>query len=828
MKQFPSSQPKNTENIEFEKNLERGHYTGILENYMEKTKWSRERVARDAWQNFFDANKFTLDGLGLETQEDKDGTTISIKGSAEYPYTRLLHLGGGYKEDPKKSAGGHHEGTRIIALHMLRDFGFSKILFRSQDWELEFYLDEPPRGSTEEKNLRGLYIRLKKHNTPREGNDIFLKSNDPEMARIFSDARDLFYHSNNPDFQNPTVDNKKAGFSLHFGKPGNFYLNGQRISYDVRGKWETLPNFTFWSHETPETPRYTIDPSRDRDVITEREVDLVYLEFLVNSLSEEELEKTLKALEPFYALPNSPLGYDRERHIGDNLLRLVVNRRMSLGDVPTFDKNFVALDEQDFLETLKGLGFIPCHPFLANIGMMRASEMKNEILELQEYTPTPEHEKRIESLQSLARDILQTTDTRTIAHVENLLGVERGDTVGTLQRLSDLNAKKIRLFEGKHPYLKGLYDEQFVWVSKDSLETPDIEDALATYLHELCHKFGNDQSEIFSYALTDVLRRLAKYARTNPEGMHTIQQEWEAVRIDRAWKTIQDLNVHLSNIALGEDPFKRRQRLDSLNITDDLAQSLEKIVVTHFTHEDTTTAIKQIFGSIQRDPLLEQWGLLTQPSANYPPPPSNEETRILKEANNQLWNIDSLIRKLQEQINAKLGQLSTNPTIQQRKDGKWAIKREKLGIPQLEAEIELKKKEKKKIFESVKELREKEERYEHSERILLSFLQKRNPITLYGIPFDPFDIYAISNFFPASLKLLLLRWEKKTFNHELFKKEFSELLEWAKTQHIAQQEKIKKTIGNEVLNAYERAQNNATPLTFAYAQLCHEALENMA
>ena len=594
----------------------------------------------------------------------------------------------------------------------------------------------------------------------------------------------------------------------------------------MRGKWETLPHFTFWSHETPVSGGYTLGLSRDRDLVSEGDLKLVYINFLVDSLSSKEVLETLKTLEPFYALPDNQSGYTRENHVGYEFLRLLTNRCEREGIKIPFNKDYVALDESDFLETLKGLGFKPCYDFLAHIGMIRASEMKNEILELQEYTPTPEHEKRIANLQSITRKMFQETDNRSVSHTTSLLGVEQGNSVGALARLSDLDAKEIRVFEGKHPYLKGLYGEKFVWVSKDSLETPDIEDALATYLHELCHKFGDDQSEIFSYALTDALRRLAKYARTHPEGIRNAQTGWESVHIDRAWKTIQDLETHLFSLTWNESSFEKRQRLDSQDTIDNLAQSLEKIVAVGFTQEDTATATRRIFDIIQRDPLVVQWRQQTEFSADATLSLSEKEVKILEETNAQAWKIDSLIQKLKGQIDTKLKELSTNPTIQQRRDGKWGIKREKLGIPQLEAEIELKEQEKKRLLESTKELREREERYKHSDRILLSLLQNRSPLNLHGVSLDALDASKISNFFHASLRLLFLTWEKKTMNRELFKKEFTELLAWAKTQSATRPEKITKIVKSAALNAYELAQQNLTPLTLAYAQLCYEALES--
>jgi hypothetical protein len=42
------------------------------------------------------------------------------------------------------------------------------------------------------------------------------------------------------------------------------------------------------------------------------------------------------------------------------------------------------------------------------------------------------------------------------------------------------------------------------WIDKDYLNKASFADALETALHELCHKIGGDESEEFSYLLTDV------------------------------------------------------------------------------------------------------------------------------------------------------------------------------------------------------------------------------------------------------------------------------------------------------------------------------------
>lgn len=167
---FPeSSQPRGERETELsgevnklERELLEGKYTGILEDYVKNT-WPRERIGRDAWQNFFDSNHFTVDGVDTAFRTREDNTyEITLSNKVEYPYSRLLSLGGGFKEDSKRAAGGHHEGTRIFSLMLLRDYQAEEITFGSGDWEMNFYFDTPPEGYLDEKTqgLRGLFMKL--------------------------------------------------------------------------------------------------------------------------------------------------------------------------------------------------------------------------------------------------------------------------------------------------------------------------------------------------------------------------------------------------------------------------------------------------------------------------------------------------------------------------------------------------------------------------------------------------------------------------------------------------------------------------------------------
>ncbi|MDZ4205999.1 MAG: hypothetical protein U1C12_02185, partial [Patescibacteria group bacterium] len=220
----------------FKQDLEEGRYLGVLETYVSDEKWSIERVARDTWQNFFDAAGGSLDGVEMETAEEGGRIMVTITHDAEYDFRRLLHFGGGSKMENDTTAGKHGEGTRIYALHMLRDYGFQQVLFKSGDWSLEFYLDTVPAHEVpaEMGDARGLFVKLTELDEPYEGNAVELVTANKENIEPMREARDFFYHSENVDFMNPDIDNKKGGFKIHPGENGNLYINGQRINYNSR------------------------------------------------------------------------------------------------------------------------------------------------------------------------------------------------------------------------------------------------------------------------------------------------------------------------------------------------------------------------------------------------------------------------------------------------------------------------------------------------------------------------------------------------------------------------------------------------------------------
>ena len=80
----------------------------------------------------------------------------------KYDWIELVHLGGSTKTESETTAGGFGEGTKILSLVLLRDYGAKKVIFSSQDWELEFYIDKVPHGSYRNEKDRGLFVKKRR------------------------------------------------------------------------------------------------------------------------------------------------------------------------------------------------------------------------------------------------------------------------------------------------------------------------------------------------------------------------------------------------------------------------------------------------------------------------------------------------------------------------------------------------------------------------------------------------------------------------------------------------------------------------------------------
>lgn len=477
--------------VGFSQNDDNLRYLGILETY--GVDWSIEKVARDTLQNFFDSNNYTLDGVSVKVFDVENEYVVRIESDAEYDFRRLVNLGGTTKLNDPFSAGGFGEGSEIISLSLLRDYEFSQIKFGSKNWELDFVLSPVSKNDYVE-NINGLHASVKTISNNVDGNFIEFKTSNKDYAHAFVKAKKLFFSSENIDFISPSLD--VAGFGGFKYLPpeegsiisprGNFYFSGQRRHVD-KEEWNTVKNMSLWTYK-----KFGLSNDRDRGLVSKRDIEEQIIPTILDAASTEDLSRLL--FEMKYLWSNS-----WSFELGNVMLKGIVTRLHNKNINFVFEDNYLSSTSRLSLSiksSFQQQGYFICSDFLNKIGMKSVQTKFIDIQEHYKIEPSLMEEKNISILYSAAS-------------------------------LFKKDPKNIWVFNMKDEksIISGQYDDSFVWLSKETLNKP-FPKALATYLHELDHKFGTDQSAEFSYALTNTLGDVVQGLLDNPLEYKLFNDDW--------------------------------------------------------------------------------------------------------------------------------------------------------------------------------------------------------------------------------------------------------------------------------------------------------------
>ena len=319
-----------------ERMKEEKKYLGVLETY--GVSWSLEKVARDTLQNFFDSNGQTLDGISVSITNKDDKYTIRIEGGIDYDYRYLMHIGATSKNDNEFVAGGFGEGAKILAVVLLRDNKFSQVRFGSQNWIVDYSFDPLPEGEYVD-NTRGLYAKFSTTKEKSKGSFIEFVTDDSSCAEVFIKSKNLFYHSKNPDFKDPTLDIKSIGGIKYLPKSenakqypyGNFYYVGQRRHFD-KEEWNTINHFNIWTYCNK-----VLRKDRDRGVITYREMEGNIIPLIINAASSDQLKNLIYETETIW-----PVIGSWPSNIGYELIKATASKLHKNGVKLEFNKKYLA------------------------------------------------------------------------------------------------------------------------------------------------------------------------------------------------------------------------------------------------------------------------------------------------------------------------------------------------------------------------------------------------------------------------------------------------------------------------------------------------------
>ena len=486
--------------------LEKRENAGIKVKYGEKINWSNEKISRDIIQNFFDGNGHTLEGVTFSVVGNKDGKyTIRVEGAGNYDYSHLQSLGDTTKDDDEFAAGTFGEGTRIAAVNLLSKLGTSYVKYGCGDWSMEF------NRSSDDIKTADMTQTLTKNPKKIYGNYIEFNTDNENLVKSILDAKDYFYHPDNPDFQNLDFENEYFGLKFMPYEQGNLYLV-QR--YEHNGKISnSLPHLSIVFKTNPNSEElvklnngeeYNPNTGRDRIQISNDVLSQLFSRYL-KTVNDEDLVKIICTLEPCF---NNYTAANFEFSEANNLLYASLHEAEKRELGINFG-NYIASDDKETIEYAQALGYKTARSTMNRVGM-------KSIIEEKKKEPLIEPDETITSKIRLLNEGVKVFEEYIDLSTIHLIHPGEADAPKYPFKDKEFTNIKAEAIINYREY-KGH------WVKTNSFIMCDYINNLATWLHELSHKSGGDNSSKFSIQLIEMEKFLMNVLIHNPEALEKIK-----------------------------------------------------------------------------------------------------------------------------------------------------------------------------------------------------------------------------------------------------------------------------------------------------------------
>ena len=520
---------------------------GIKIRYGTKLQWSNFKIARDLLQNYYDGHGHTLEGVTIEVNKTADGKyKIKISGESSWDYSHLDQMGSSTKHDPL-DAGGYGEGTRAVAVSLLSKADITNVKYASGDWAMTY-----GRSSDD---LKSAYMTqtLSKNSEKVQGSTVEFETTNADIALKLLEAKDYFNHPHNPDFKNLDFENEFFGFKLKDdGAKGNIYLI-QRYETDgesnngLRGAtivFKTQPNHPTLV-EKDEGKQFELGTGVDRAQIPSYDVNRILSRY-IKTMTDEELTQTISSMEKCWGEG----GTEKDKQNKMYIPFVTEARRRGLG-IDFKDAHYVYLDKPSpsSYDMAKNIGYKIANKSMKDVGMQSFNAKDESKLPHQ---PTEEQSKEIRLLEEGVRIIQECTDLST----KDLLNSDEVTKPTYMFSEGDHGAGAEAIIEA------GEY--QGHWMRDSHLLLQNYVGNLATFLHEISHKSGGDESEVFSRQLTKLQSHITNAIMHNPNALKKIQtlsKMFDEVRSQEFNKQIPTTEViHDKSFT----PERYKQHIDNL------------------------------------------------------------------------------------------------------------------------------------------------------------------------------------------------------------------------------------------------------------------------
>lgn len=472
--------------------------------------WSQFKVLRDLIQNFYDA-------LGHKRWHkhfiyEITGDTLRFEAeNISFSYDWLLHIGASTKREKNGEYAGYFgEGFKIASLCALRDYGWNIEMY-SRDWKLKVMTDEIV---VDDRILKSLAYRIWKRARVTRNTGLILRPFYDEYNELLKSALLSFYYRENALLGKEIWSSDKVAIFKRSSVPKPDYYP---CTYEYDGE-----GVLFAGYQAMGSFPYPLVICLHDYRIKDRERNSFYKMDVVDILKEVAWKMSLSAAsEILQVFKNRWYEYPRKRYDFDswysivNILsekigkspaevkkwkkkypHLLVARKIKKNNIPAYNRRREALSwlrNQDIKYRLVQDGFLEMgYPTLEELcekngGFSNAEEPQGHEISL------------IRHLQNAASILLEGyLDDNMLPPCKVIRG--KNTTWQGMANLIPLKRPK-ETVTGR----KIRYKLPYIAIQSDLLVAGRFGEALSTYLHEVAHCFGGDQSANFGHAVSEIL-----------------------------------------------------------------------------------------------------------------------------------------------------------------------------------------------------------------------------------------------------------------------------------------------------------------------------------
>lgn len=478
-------------------------------------KWDMYKILRDFIQNFYDSVSNKEFGERFTFEYKDEILELKCK-DVSYNYEWLLHIGASSKTEGKDgaTAGYFGEGFKIATLCAMRDFDL-KIETSSSNWYIEV-IEEEILIDREVKKSMAYRVEILKESSK----DTILKliNFKAEYFDEFYRALYSFYYVGNPLIGEKIYDD--GIYAIHHRSnekkpkfyPSSFGNRGDGIifaAFQARGSLKESLIFCYHEYK---------DNDRDREFFSSIDTIDIMIRCIRKIPSDIAMNILLLFRKSWYEYPKGKHGYESYYTVIKNLIfrmeldEIVMNKFRLMYPKLLCARKIVSTKKAELNERKYCLVWYKenkeytlvqdSFKYLGYDSLEEKCAKENILPKINE--PSLKEKQYIDTLKECVKEIFQ--GFFELEKMPSCMVIKNLEASVSGYASISINKEKAKNLYG----YKYRYSISRICIKEIYLKENKFETALTVFVHELCHTFGGDKSENFSYALTDALEILLK------------------------------------------------------------------------------------------------------------------------------------------------------------------------------------------------------------------------------------------------------------------------------------------------------------------------------